>query len=131
MKKSLLIFAVLVCLLFTGCAKKQQAGNPESPVSQSNVQAPPEQNTEAGADENKQESTPAAPLAPSKNTEVVTDEKAPKVYWAMDIAYHLENCNTLEDAEPQEVPWSLVKEIGLRQCPECNPPRYEGYVTAD
>ncbi len=127
MKKSLLILVVSLCLLSTGCAQTKQAEQPEAPETQTQVQTPAEQTAEKG----KHETTEQAPLAPSNNKEVVTEEKAPKVYWAMDIAYHLENCKALAGANPQEVPWSLVKEIGLRQCPECNPPRYEGYVESE
>lgn len=127
MKKRLLIFAVLICLLISGCSKAKQTEQTETQKVQTEVQMPAQQDAEA----DKQEKSETEPLALSTNTEVVTEEKAPKVFWTMDITYHVENCKTLADAESQEVPWSLVKEIGLRQCPECNPPRYEGYVAAE
>ncbi len=73
------------------------------------------------------EPEPIQSLAPSTNKEVVEDESKTDVYWDLSsIAYHLKGCPEAKGA--QKIEWDSVKLIGLRQCPECNPPRYEGYV---
>ena len=107
---SLLLLAVVLTVSLSGCGKKADEG----------------QNAPASAAPT--ESAAPAPVAPSSNKTVVSEKDAPKVFWAMDIVYHLENCSELSGKEAQEVPWSMVKEIGLRQCPVCNPPQYEQYV---
>lgn len=117
MKKSILMVCVLMLMLLCGCGKQQEEQTLPEPSETSSTA------TEAPV-------TATAP-APSSNETVVTDDEAPKVYWLMDTAYHLENCEELSGLTPQEVPWAVVKEIGLRQCPRCNPPRYEGYVTGE
>ena len=107
---SLLLLAAILTVGLSGCGKKSGEAQdvPASAVS-----------TETAA---------PTPVAPSSNKTIVSEEDAPKVFWAMDIVYHLENCSDLSGRESQEVPWSMVKEIGLRQCPVCNPPQYEQYV---
>ena len=115
MKRMLLVTFLLICLLLTGCAGRAK------------TQGEPANNT--GVVE-----TTAEPLSQSPNKTVATEEDAPKIFWKSDIAYHLENCPTLKEGvvfEGHEIPWSMVKEIGLRQCPVCNPPRYKGYVEAE
>lgn len=78
---------------------------------------------------NAADSTPKPTLAPSSNKTVIkNDDEAPTVYWAVDISYHLKGCPELEGKDVSEVSWAMVKEIGLRQCPVCNPPQYENYV---
>ncbi len=72
--------------------------------------------------------TPASTLAPSFDEEVVTKENAPEVFWAKDITYHLKGCSELEGKEVVQIPWEMVEQIMLRQCPVCNPPKYENYV---
>lgn len=110
MKKTLLICFVLLCLVLAGCGG-QSAGDGKAQT----------------------ETETAAPAIPDLNKTVVKEENAPKIFWKADIAYHLENCPTLKEGvetKSQEIPWAVAKEIGLRQCPVCNPPRYEGYVEA-
>lgn len=124
----LVILSVLLVLAVSACGKGKQDQAPSAEPSTSAVAQ------RGGADEAMSESTtpsasePSATLAPSSNKEVVTAETAPKVYWAMDIAYHLKDCPELKGKEYTEVTWEMVKEIGLRQCPVCNPPQYESYV---
>lgn len=99
------------------------------------------QKTDTAAEQTQQStdgdaaSEPGATLAPSVNKEVVTEETAPVVYWAMDEAYHLAGCESLqnktEGEDYTEIPWSMVEQIGLRQCPACNPPQYRNYVEND
>ena len=69
----------------------------------------------------------------SENKEVVTAEEAPEVYIVMDeeggtMCYHLKDCKTIKGKNAQLIPWENVKMVGFWQCPECNPPRYEGYA---
>lgn len=73
----------------------------------------------------------------SENTEVVKEDKAPKIYMIEgtdstvdNITYHLEGCKTCEGKNVTEIPWEMAQMIGFWQCPECNPPRYEGYKNA-
>lgn len=66
--------------------------------------------------------------APSTNKTVVTSENAPTVFWAMDTLYHLEGCKSLEGKDSNQISWSVVEQVMLRQCPVCNPPQYAGYV---
>ncbi len=124
----LVILSVLLVLTVSACGKGKQNQAPSAaPSSSAEAQT-------GGADAATSESTapsaaaPSATLAPSSNKTVVTAETAPKVYWAMDIAYHLKDCPELKGKEYTEVAWDMVKEIGLRQCPVCNPPQYESYV---
>lgn len=74
----------------------------------------------------------------SENKEVVKDTKAPKIYMVEgadstidNITYHLEGCSACEGKKVTEIPWEMAKMIGFWQCPECNPPRYEGYKNAE
>ncbi len=111
MKKMLLISFVLLCLVLAGCGGKS--------ANDSKVET---------------ENETVTSTLPEPNKTVVKDENAPKIFWKSDIAYHLETCPTLQEGvevKAQEIPWAVAKEIGLRQCPACNPPRYEGYVEAE
>lgn len=74
----------------------------------------------------------------SENKEVVKDTKAPKIYLIEgadsnvdSVTYHLEGCEVCKGKEVTEIPWEMAKMIGFWQCPECNPPRYEGYKNAE
>ncbi len=116
--KKLVILIAVFCMVLAGCAKTKPAE--QSAQSTDGVQQP-ETNMQAAE-------SAVQTLAPSSNKEVVTEKTAPKIFWAMDIAYHLENCQAISGVDAKEIPWSMVQEIGLRQCPECNPPRYEDYV---
>ncbi|MBQ9914814.1 MAG: hypothetical protein IJO50_01590 [Clostridia bacterium] len=138
MKKYLLILlTVLLCLSVVGCAKDVQEEQPDATPTPA-VSGEAEATEAPKGDETKSEATKApaaektaAPTQkpkPATNEQVVSDDKAPKVYWAMDTYYHLANCSAGSGA--QEVSWEMVKEIGLRQCPTCNPPRYENYVVS-
>lgn len=73
----------------------------------------------------------------SENKEVVAAQNAPSVVMIQNsdsnvdnITYHLENCPLLKGRETAKVSWELVQMVGLWQCPECNPPRYEDYQNA-
>ncbi len=79
----------------------------------------------------KQEPDPIVTHAPSSNKTVVTADNAPSVFWAMDTLYHLDGCKSLEGKEFQQISWSVVEQVMLRQCPVCNPPQYKGYVEND
>lgn len=88
------------------------------------------------ADKKIENSIPSDAIpAPSENKEVVTEDNAPDVYLVMDnddnaasISYHLKDCSLLSGGNPQKVAWEMVKTLGFRQCPKCNPPQYEGYI---
>ncbi len=127
MKRTLLIFLAVLCMLVPGCAKKQPAQMPAEPASSGAATGQP---AETVPEENEEISAASAvqTLAPSSNKEVATEETAPKIFWAMDVAYHLQDCQVISGVDAKEIPWSMVQEIGLRQCPECNPPRYENYI---
>ncbi|MBR5157431.1 MAG: hypothetical protein IKW59_06665 [Clostridia bacterium] len=141
--KRIIAFLVLACTLLLctacGCAKKDVNSAPtEAPQqTQETVDATPSASAQADNAENdktEDKKAPApTPVPESKNKEVVSDDKAPdKIFWLMsgenNLTYHLENCAQIKDKGAQEVSWEIVKTIGLRQCPECNPPQYEGYV---
>ena len=133
MKRCLLMIGLIGCFLLCACGQNQQV-EPQSQQEAGKLvatQAPAEAAATKTPEAESRTAESAPSLAPSTNQAIVTEEEAPKVYWTMDIAYHLANCKTLSGQEPKEASWSLVKEIGLRQCPECNPPRYEGYVEAE
>ncbi len=136
--KKIISSVILVCCLFLctacGCSKKDtkpvvsQAPASEQTISPS-ASAPVENTT----DNNDKKTSVPTPVPESSNKEVVSDDKAPdKIFWLMsgdnNLTYHLENCAQIKDKGAQEVSWEIVKTIGLRQCPECNPPQYEGYV---
>lgn len=142
----LVLALVLAMSIFAACGKKGDEGA-DTPKTEETGK--PAENNEAGevAEEGKVESEAAnegekAPEAeveydlpePSENKEVVTEEKAPDVYLVMNsennaanISYHLKGCKLLEGGESQKIAWEMVKTLGFHQCPECNPPRYEGY----
>ncbi|MBR5236318.1 MAG: hypothetical protein IKW06_02970 [Clostridia bacterium] len=117
-----LALTVMLMLSISACGKKQSYDPTGADKAQLGFE------TEVPATEDLEVSEPIVPLAPSSNKEVVTDEEAPEVFWAMDTAYHLENCPELLDVQYSSVSWDMVKQIQLRQCPFCNPPQYEGYV---
>lgn len=80
------------------------------------------------------ESRPEGLPEVSENKEVVTSDKTPKIFVEEEIkgmTYHLEGCEVLNGKTKNEVSWEFVQTIGLWQCPECNPPRYENYTNAD
>lgn len=130
MKKYIsLILAVLLSFsVISGCTKDNKNNEKVDPPVSSQAETPIEN---GGETEN--------PLPEeSENKEVVSDDNAPKVFVAVDaeneedrITYHLEGCKHLKDGEPMEVAWEYVKLIGFWQCPDCNPPRYEGYLNAE
>ncbi len=149
MKQKLQITAIMVrgatlmlCLLMvfslTACGKNKKAATADkTPDATASQTADATNSADKGAEEQQDETaqktdaaaTPAPTLAPSTNKTVIKDEaKAPKVYWAIDVAYHLEDCPELKGKEAREITWDMVKEIGLRQCPVCNPPQYENYI---
>ena len=73
----------------------------------------------------------------SENKDVVKEKNAPKIYMIEgaesntdSITYHLEGCKACEGKQVTEIPWEMAQMIGFWQCPECNPPRYEGYKNA-
>ena len=141
--KRIIASLVLVCSLLLctacGCAKKDAASAPaKAPAqTQETTDATPTasasvENAENPKTDDKKTSAPT-PVPESKNKEVVSDDNAPdKIFWLMsgenNLTYHLENCAQIKDKGAQDVSWEIVKTIGLRQCPECNPPQYEGYV---
>ncbi len=133
-----LVGSLLLCTA-CGCAKKDVESAPTQAPEQTQdtaVATPTAsasaENAESTKTDDKKTSAPT-PVPASKNKEVVSDDKAPdKIFWLMsgenNLTYHLENCAQIKDKGAQEVNWEIVKTIGLRQCPECNPPQYEGYV---
>lgn len=133
MKKTLL-FLLAACLLFscTACGRKKAEESSAAPSASATASAT------ASAENSAVASSEATntPVPPSSNKEVVSDDKAPtEIYWLMsdsnNLTYHLKDCKTLEGKDAQKVDWNLVKTIGLRQCPECNPPQYEGYADTE
>ena len=124
--KRILLFALSAVLMFSmsACSKKPSY----DPAGAGTEKAQPGLVTEAPATEEPEASDPIVTLAPSSNKDVVSDEEAPEVFWAMDAAYHLENCPELLDVQYSSISWDMVKQIQLRQCPICNPPQYEDYV---
>jgi len=130
MKKLLCLVLALVLALsvFTACGKKNDSDK-EKPATEEATPAENEDNTKGD------NVTSADVPAPSDNKEVVTAENAPDVYLVMggddnavSISYHLKGCKHLSGVESQQINWDMVKTLGFRQCPECNPPRYEGYI---
>ena len=137
-KYVLLTLAMVLCLSVVGCAKEVQEEQPSAtPAAGASAEAEATEAPKEDAPEAEATKAPAAEKTsaptqkpkPATNETVVKDEKAPKVYWAMDTYYHLAGCSAGNGA--QEVAWEMVKEIGLRQCPTCNPPRYENYVVGN
>ncbi len=119
MKRFISVILCLMLMLVCGCSKEIET--PEPPATETEQQV--EQN-----EGDSGEVTPVQTLEPSTNKEVVTEADAPKVYWTMDIAYHLETCPELSEKDNTLVTWQMVKDVGLRQCPVCNPPQYEDYI---
>ncbi len=155
MKKLLCLVLVLVLSLsvFAACGKDNDTNEPDKTGEPNNAQveepiendSPDETpvsavnyDTNGG---NKPAKKPASDVpsaavsAPSKNKEVVTEDDAPDVYLVIDsddnvasISYHLKECSLLKGGESQKIAWEMVKTLGFRQCPKCNPPQYEGYI---
>ncbi len=120
MKRVISVILCLLLMLLCGCSNVKDIENNEPPVTEH--EQPAKQNESDG------EVTPIQTLEPSTNKEVVTEKDAPAVYWTMDVAYHLETCPELSKKDNTQVTWQMVKEVGLRQCPVCNPPQYEDYI---
>ena len=129
MKKLLCIILTLVLAMsiFAGCKKTES--NTETPVATG--QSETSESTNNAENSEQEYDVPE----PSDNKEVVTAEKAPEVYLipnstdnAASISYHLKSCKLLSGEEAQKVAWEMIESIGFRQCPECNPPRYENYI---
>lgn len=136
MKKLLLIALSLSFVLgtFTGCGKTRGAENTVPPTDTSETVA-----SSAEPDETKNENAenPNRPEI-SENKQVVTESEAPEVYLLVNtentsdgLTYHLADCTLLDGKEKNKITWSMVKAIGLWQCAECNPPRYEDYKNAE
>lgn len=142
----LVLALVLATSIFTACGKKNE-DNADTPKTEEtgkpaeSGEVTEESKAAAEGEEVKEgEKAPEAEVKydipePSENKEVVTEEKAPDVYIVMDspdnkvsISYHLKDCKLIKGSNPQQIAWEMVKTLGFHQCPECNPPRYEGYV---
>ena len=155
MKKFLSLVLVLVLSLsvFAACSKDNDTNEPDktSEPNSTQVEEPIENDTPdetpSPVESNKTNSgkkpakkptsdiPSAAVPAPSTNKEVVTEDSAPDVYLIVDsdnnaasISYHLKDCSLLKGGESQKVAWEMIKTLGFRQCPKCNPPQYEGYI---
>lgn len=144
MKKLLcvLLVCVLSVSLFVACGKKDEVKEENNILTQEEQQDAPEvDNGTEKVEEPQKTETPKKtenkekPLAVSENKEVVTSKTAPEVHIISEggtnnarICYHLENCKLLNGTEHQKVTWEMIEMIQFRQCPECNPPRYEDYV---
>ena len=119
MKKriALILSSLLVLAFLCGCGCAKNESETETP-------------TQTKAPANAATKRPEA----SENKEVVSAKDAPDVVMIQNsdsnvdnITYHLENCPLLKGKETAKVSWELVQMVGLWQCPECNPPRYEDY----
>lgn len=155
MKKFLCFVLVLVLAVnvFAACGKDNDTNEPDKTGEPNNAQVeepiengtPEETPSPVKNDSNSSGNKPAkkptsdipsaATPAPSENKEVVTDNEAPDVYLVVDnddnaasISYHLKDCSLLKGGESQKVAWEMIKTLGFRQCPKCNPPQYEGYI---
>lgn len=135
----LVLAAAALCVCTAcGCSKKDSAPSASAAVGAAPSPAAPaaSASTAPTAAGTATASAPT-PVPPSSNKEVVTDEKAPKeIYWLVtdpgnNLTYHLKDCPQISGKDAQKIGWDVVKSIGLRQCPECNPPQYEGYVDAE
>ncbi len=148
----LVLALVLATSVFAACGKKDDVDEPQksADTNQAQIEEPVESETPDESPAPVESSTPstskpakkpasdvpsAATPAPSSNKEVVTEDSAPDVYLVIDsddnavkISYHLKDCSLLKDKQPQKVAWEMVKTLGFRQCPKCNPPQYEGYI---
>ncbi len=145
MKKFLCLVLTLTLAMsvFAACGKKDDANKSDKPqAEETSAQKDTETENEEIPDESVEKyegdvSTvpPADVPAPSTNEEVATEETAPDVYIAMNstdnavsISYHLKDCSLTKGLTLQQIAWESVKELGFWQCPNCNPPRYEGYI---
>ena len=121
----------------TGSSKtKSTSSVGSSKTTDAAEETPSSLSDDVGTNENTPAAGDSTPVPPSSNKEVVTDDDAPvEIYWLKDssdnLTYHLENCEQVKGDTAQKISWILVKTIGLRQCPECNPPQYVGYVDAE
>ena len=124
MKKLLCFIMVftLACSIFAGCGcEKKYAPDDVSEIEKAKENAPVIEREKPAVSENKEVITNAA--------------DAPEVVFIMgeeggveEMCYHLKDCKAIKGKNAQDVTWEFVKTIGLWQCPECNPPRYEGYA---
>ncbi|MBQ3118706.1 MAG: hypothetical protein IJC10_02965 [Clostridia bacterium] len=155
MKKFLSLVLVLVLSLsvFAACGKGNDTNEPDKTGEANNTQVeeliennkadetPAPAANDSTSSGNKPAKKPtsnipsAATPAPSENKDVVTENNAPDVYLVINsddnaatISYHLKECNLLKGGESQKVAWEMIKTLGFRQCPKCNPPQYEGYI---
>ena len=81
------------------------------------------------------EATPAEGESTSGEDATVSGGATPAVYLATDatdndvkISYHLDGCTATKGLTVQEIDWDMVKTLGFRQCQQCKPPKYEGYI---
>lgn len=102
--------------------------------SQSETDTPNASNPSTNEETAEESAPPASVPEEATNEEVVTSDTAPDVYLvvdgdeSLDIYYHLKDCSLLSGLTTQQIPWTMVEALEFRQCPNCNPPRYEGYV---
>lgn len=142
--KKIVLLALTAAALCTctacGCSKKDPAPSASAAASATpaaSSAAPAASASAAPTAAGTAAASAPTPVPPSSNKEVVTDEKAPKeIYWLVtdpgnNLTYHLKDCPQISGKDAQKIGWDVVKSIGLRQCPECNPPQYEGYVDAE
>lgn len=131
----LVLTLILAMSLFVGCSKTEETVKPES--TQKSESAENGNETPTGKKPSEQASSVPSASVPetATNKEVATAETAPDVYIAsgskdnaVNISYHLKDCSLIEGLTINKMPWDSVKELGFWQCPNCNPPRYEGYV---
>lgn len=155
MKKFLcLVLALMLAVsVFAACGKKDNVDDSQktADTNQTQIDEPVESEEPIESEPPAESSNPApakkpakkpannvpsaATPAPSINKEVVTESEAPEVYLAVgsddnatSISYHLKDCKLISGTESHKVAWAMIKELGFRQCPKCNPPRYEGYI---
>lgn len=138
MKKflSIIIITVLVLGLLSGCGCAKNENTSEQSSSEAVANESNTENTQDTSEDTnaKAEAKPENLPEVSENKDVVTKEKAPKVFieeGMKGMTYHLESCETIKGKKTSETTWEFVQTIGLWQCPECNPPRYENYTNAD
>ena len=150
-KLSLVLVLVLTLSVFAACGKNSDTNEPDKTGEPNNTQVeeptgnntPDETPSHAENDNNSSKTdkkttsdVPSAAVpAPSDNKDVVTEDNAPDVYLVIDsednaasVSYHLKGCNLLKDGESQKIAWEMIKTLGFRQCPQCNPPQYKGYI---
>ena len=141
MKKllSILLVCVLSVSLFVACGEKDDVKEESNVLTQEESQETPEvDNGAEKSEEPKKAEKPKKtekPLAVSENKDVATKDTAPEIHIISNggannarICYHLKDCKLLNGTEHQKVTWEMIEMIQFRQCPECNPPRYENYV---